>query len=109
MKSDRRKRIWKGLGFWGSFFLFVLVGIGVLFWHSYRKSLGPPPTPPGKSPEFDKHLADIDEKWLFVFNDDGRIVVTDIYGRSERELTITGTGASVGMVEPVFGLSSYTG
>ncbi len=66
--------------FWGGIFLLVVVGIGVLFWRSYRKAMGPPPTRPGKSPEFDKHLAEINDKWLFLFYEDEKILVDSIHG-----------------------------
>ena len=58
----------------------AILSVGILTYFTYRKSLGPPPTPPGKSPEFDQHLADIDNDWLFLFADGARVVVTDIYG-----------------------------
>ena len=106
MDPDRRKGIWKRLRFWGVLFLLVVVGIGVLCWHSYRKAMGPPPTHPGKSPEFDKHLAEIDEKWLFVFAEDGKVVVTDIYGENDTELALPKTGASAGILDPIIGISS---
>ena len=77
----RRKRIWKRLRFWSGVLLVVVVGIGILAWVTYRKAMGPPPTPPGKSPEFDQHLADIDKDWLFLFEHDRRLVLIDIYGR----------------------------
>lgn len=53
MSSESRKRIWKRVRFWGGMVLLV-VGIGVLLYVTYRKSLGPPPkwiTPTGKAPE----------------------------------------------------------
>ncbi len=83
-KGRRRMRIWKKIRFRGGMVLLVMVGIGVLSWHSYRKAMGPPATPRGKSPEFDKHLAEIDEKWLFLFADGGRILRTDIRGQETR-------------------------
>ena len=78
--DDKRNRVWKRLRFWGSIFLIVVVGIGILAYVTYRKALVPPPTPPGKSPEFDQHLADIDKDWLFVFQDGKRLILCDIYG-----------------------------
>ena len=44
MISDRRKRIWKRVRLWGGMVLLVVVGIGLLCWHSYRKAMGLPPT-----------------------------------------------------------------
>jgi hypothetical protein len=61
--------------------LLLIIALGLLFLHVLRKSKGPPPTLPGESPEFDKLLAEINEKWLFVFEEDGKIVLTDIYGQ----------------------------
>ena len=81
MNAARRNRTWKRLRFWGGIFLVVIVGIGILAYITYRKALGPPPTPPGKSSEFDQHLADIDKDWLFVFSREEKVVVADIYGK----------------------------
>jgi hypothetical protein len=95
MNSDRGKTIWKRVRFWGGVFLIIVVGIALLFWHSYRKSLGPPPTPPGKSPEFDQHLADIDEKWLFLFEVDDELVLSNIYGNDDTKLATSLSGGLV--------------
>ena len=84
--SDKRKRIWKRVRFWGGVLLVVVVGIGILAYVTHRKSLGPPPTPPGRSPEFDQHLAEIDDDWLFLFEEDGRLVLADIYGKDVASL-----------------------
>ena len=75
-----RNKLWKRLRFWGGIFLVVVVGISILAYVTYRKALGPPPTPPGKSPEFDQHLAEIDKDWLFLVQDRGKLVLTDIHG-----------------------------
>ena len=83
MMSDRRKRRWERLRLWGGMFLVVVVGIGILAYVTYRKALGPPPTPPGKSPEFDQRLADIDKDWLFLFIHEGKVIVSDVFGRTE--------------------------
>ena len=90
MDTERRKRRWKRLRFWGSILLVVVVGIGVLAYVTYRKAMGPPPTPPGKSPEFDQHLADIDKDWLFLFWEPRRLVACDIYGNEMRVLVDLG-------------------
>ncbi len=106
MTADRRKRISRRLRFWGGMALLAVVGVGVLFWHSYRKAMGPPPTPPGKCPEFDKHLAEINDDWLFVFTEDGKVVVTDVYGENDRELVVPKTGAGADTLDPILGVSS---
>ena len=51
------------------------------------KLSAPPPTPPGKSPEFDQHLAEINDKWLFLFGDGDRIVLADVYGDEKQAST----------------------
>ena len=109
MTSEKPKRTWKRLRFWGGIFLIVILSVGILAYVTYRKSLGPPPTPPGKSPEFDQHLADIDNDWLFLFSDEGRLFLVNIHGdrlqeildESERYgadtiLAVAGTGVSPG-------------
>ena len=54
----------------------------------------PPATLPGISQEFDTLLAAANEKWIFIFANDFKIVKTDIYGNTDDEIldlrTITG-------------------
>jgi hypothetical protein len=51
--ASPRQAIWKRVRCWSGMVLVVVVGIGGLLYWSYRRSLGPPPTPPAKSREFD--------------------------------------------------------
>ncbi len=86
MMTGDRKRIWKRLRFWGGILLLAVFGFGGIMYWSYRKSLGPPATPPGKSREFDEHLAELDDKWLFLFVEQGKILVSDINGSNDKVL-----------------------
>ena len=48
MDTGKPRRIWKRVRFWGGVLLVLVVGVGILGYVTYRKAMGPPPTPPGR-------------------------------------------------------------
>jgi hypothetical protein len=77
--SSQRFILW-GVGI----FLLVCCGSLFLLWYLPLDPVSPPPTQLGKEPAFDELLASDNEKWLFLFERENKIVATDIYGGNEK-------------------------
>jgi len=67
--------------------IFLLVCSGLLFLPWYLPldpdPVSPPATQLGKEPAFDDLLVSGNEKWLFLFRKENKIIATDIYGGNE--------------------------
>jgi hypothetical protein len=75
-------------GFLSGMGIFLLVCSGSLFLLWYMPldpdPVSPPATQLGKEPAFDYLLASENEKWLFLFTRENKIMTTDIYGGNEK-------------------------
>jgi hypothetical protein len=63
--------------------LLCLVAFGYLFYWQ-PDPVSPPSTEFGTDPVFDNLLSGISKEWLFLFRQDGNIVLSDIYGHNSR-------------------------
>jgi len=73
--------------------LLCLVAFGYEFYWQ-PDPVSPPSTELGTDPVFDNLLSNVSKEWLFLFGQDGKIVISDIYGQNRRVIldlvTITG-------------------
>ena len=73
--------------------LLCLVAFGYEFYWQ-PDPVSPPSTELGTDPVFDNLLSNVSKEWLFLFGQDGKIVLSDLYGQNRRVIldlvTITG-------------------
>ena len=79
----------KGLLVFG---VIAVAGVVALVAHEYREPISPPPTGIGEAPAFDSILDTGNKAWTFLFEQDGKLVSTDIYGGKTEVILDVGNG-----------------
>jgi len=86
MPEQKKKSFWRRMKLWKRIVLLIVVLFVPILIYVYYRPIGPRPTAPGKCPDFDQQLAEINKKWIFLFKEEGKIFLADIYGNKIRTL-----------------------